>query len=400
MSRINQQLIKSSNMKTLFSLIQNQKAVSRIALAKATHLSKPTVSALVDELIDKGYVVDCGTGTSTTTTGRKPNHLIVNDDTNYVAVFHWHKAWLNAALINLSGNAIFEMRVSMEQNSDYVQSTVTIMHEDFETYNPNARILGVCIIVPGIIDESTQQIVSTVLDIGLENDLLQQLQNQLSTYPINVLNDTPCYAYADGINSSKDNSYYAFINIGSGVGAVIIDRGQVFRAANGMTTQFGHFSVDRHGALCTCGNHGCLERVIGETYLFDRAQREGCTDLFVSERSTTFEVLGKLAAADSPQAIRLLDALAEDLAFALSNLIGLFNPQEIVIGGNGMALGALFLERVDEHLSQMGFPLFRKRIQLHFSSLNKSSALRGAARYYIDQYFSFDGEMPNTLFIG
>lgn len=399
MSHINQQLIKSTNMKMLFSLIQNQKAVSRIALAKATHLSKPTVSALVDELIEKGYVVDCGMGTSTTT-GRKPNHLIVNDETNYVAVFHWHKAWLTAALITLSGNVIFEMRVSMEQRSNYVQNTVTIMREDLETYNGNARILGICIIIPGIIDESTQQIVSTVLNIGLENDLLKQLQSQLSSYPINVLNDTPCYAYADGINSSKDDSYYAFINIGSGVGAVIIDHNRVFRAANGMTTQFGHFSVDRNGALCTCGNHGCLERLIGEIYLLDRAGHEGVKELFSNENDATFEVLGKRAAANDPQAIHLLDALAEDLAFALSNLIGLFNPQEVVVGGNGMALGSLFLERVDAHLSQMGFPLFRKRIRLRFSSLNKTSAMRGAARYYIDQYFSFDGEMPNILFIG
>ena len=95
-----------------------------------------------------------------------------------------------------------------------------------------------------------------------------------------------------------------------------------------------------------------------------------------------------------------MNALAEDTAYAVSNLISIFNPQEIVIGGNGMALGAQYLDDVNGHLSRMGFPLFMKRVKLRFSSLNKSSALKGAARYYIDQYFSFDGEMQNKLYIG
>lgn len=399
MQPTNQQLIKSTNLKTVFSLIQNHRADSRIALAKAAHLSKATISALVDELIARGYVLDCGVGTSATT-GRKPNTLVVNDQQNYVAVFQWHKTWLNAALVTLSGSVVYEMRISTDDCTDYVQVTVHTMREDLETYNPEAKILGVCIIVPAIIDETTQRIISTVLPISLENDLLQQLQSQLSAYPIAILNDTPCYAYAECVNSDMENGYYAFVNIGNGVGAVMLDHGRVFRAANGMTTQFGHFSVDRSGPLCACGNSGCLERVIGETFLYERAQKEGCHGLFDNERSATFDRLGLAASKGDARALHLLDALAEDTAFAISNLISMFNPQEVVIGGNGMALGALYLDAVNRHLSHMGFPLFMKRVQLRFSSLNKSSALKGAARYYIDQYFSFDGEMQNMLFIG
>ena len=399
MKPTNQQLIKSTNMKALFLLIQKDKAASRIALAKATHLSKATVSALVDELIAGGYVLDCGAGISTTT-GRKPNTLTVNGAGNYVAVFQWHKTWLNAALISLNDSVIFEMRISIDQHSDYVQTTVKTMREDLETYHPEARILGICIVVPAIVDETNQKIISTVLKISLENDLLQQLRDQLSDYPITVLNDTPCYAYAECINSRLEDMYYAFVNIGTGVGAVVLDRGRVFRAANGMTTQFGHFSVDRNGALCNCGNRGCLERVIGEMYLYERARQEGCDGLFADEGEATFEALGRLAAQDNKKARALMNALAEDTAYAVSNLISIFNPQEIVIGGNGMALGAQYLDDVNGHLSRMGFPLFMKRVKLRFSSLNKSSALKGAARYYIDQYFSFDGEMQNKLYIG
>lgn len=399
MRKMNQQLIKSTNLKSIFSLVQNHKANSRIAIAKATHLSKATVSTLVDELIERGYILDCGVGDSETS-GRKPNTLRVNDAGNYVAVFQWHKAWLNAALISLSGRVVFEMRISMNKGPDYVQATVKAMREDLLTYNPKARILGVCVIVPAIIDEASHRIVSTVLKISLENDILHQLREQITGYPIAVLNDTSCYAYAEYLSNDMENAYSAFVNIGSGIGAVILNQGHIFRAANGMTTQFGHFSVDRNGVQCSCGNHGCLERMVGEIYLYERAVKEGCKDLFAAESDANFDALGTLAQEGNPQAIRLLHVLAEDMAFAMSNLISLFNPQEIIIGGNGRALGRLYLEAIKEYLLQMGFPLFTKHTGVRFSTLNKSSALEGAARYYIDRYFAFEGEMQNALFIG
>ena len=399
MQPTNQQLIKATNMKNLFLLIQKNKALSRTALAKATHLSKATVSALIDELIAKGYVLDCGAGTSATT-GRKPNTLTVNGGENCVAVFQWHKARLNAALISLSGDVIYDMRMSSDRPLDYGPLTTKIFREELETYNPKVKILGVCVVVPAIVDNVSQRILSTVLNMSLEDDILKQLRISIPDYPITVLNDTACYAYAECVHSDMDDAYYTFLNIGSGVGAVTLDHGRFFRAANGMTTQFGHFSVDRNGPRCNCGSFGCLERVIGELYLYERSKREGCATLFANEEEASFEKLGQLAAQGDSEALKLMDALAADTAYAVSNLISLFNPQEIVVGGSGMALGDAYLKAVNEHLSRLGFPLFMKRVKLRFSTLSKSSALTGAARYFIDQYFSFDGEMPNELYIG
>lgn len=399
MQPTNQQLIKSTNMKNLFLLIQKNSGISRAALAKATHLSKATVSALVDELIAKGYVVDCGTGTSLTT-GRKPNTLTVNDAQNCVAVFQWHKSRLNAALVSLSGTVLYEMRISSDRHLDYGLITARVFREDIETYSPNAKILGICLVVPAIVDNVSQGIHSTVLNLSVEDNVLGQLRERIPDYPIAVLNDTACYAYAEYVHSALEDSYYVFVNIGSGVGAVALDHGRFFRAANGMTTQFGHFSVDRNGPQCGCGNRGCLERMIGELYLYERACKEGCKTLFAGKEDAGFEKLGKLVAQGDGQAVKLMNALAEDTAYAISNLISLFNPREVVIGGGGMSLGEAYLETLGQHLSRMGFPLFMKQVGLRFSSLNKSSALKGAARYFIDQYFTFDGEMQNTLFIG
>ena len=316
-----------------------------------------------------------------------------------MAVFQWHKSRLNAALVSLSGTVLYEMRISSDRHLDYGLITARLFREDIETYSLNAKILGICLVVPAIVDNVSQGIHSTVLNLSVEDNVLGQLRERIPDYPIAVLNDTACYAYAEYVHSALEDSYYVFVNIGSGVGAVALDHGRFFRAANGMTTQFGHFSVDRNGPQCGCGNRGCLERMIGELYLYERACKEGCKTLFAGKEDAGFEKLGKLVAQGDGQAVKLMNALAEDTAYAISNLISLFNPREVVIGGGGMSLGETYLETLGQHLSRMGFPLFMKQVGLRFSSLNKSSALKGAARYFIDQYFTFDGEMQNTLFI-
>ena len=95
-----------------------------------------------------------------------------------------------------------------------------------------------------------------------------------------------------------------------------------------------------------------------------------------------------------------MGALAEDLAFGLSNLISLYNPRQVVLGGTGTGLGEAFLRELEWHLSRMGYPVFVRQVQLRYTSLSKASELQGAVQYYIDKYLSFDGEMHGHFFIG
>ncbi len=399
MATINQQDIKSMNMKKLYRLIQDNKNISRARLAKATELSKATVSALVDELIENQYVLDCGQNASASI-GRKPNALKLDGEHCYVAVFHWHTSRIHAVLINLEESIVFEKQLSIDENTNYAQVTSRILHEDLETFNPQARILGVCIIVPAMINAETQEIFSTVLGHGFQEILVLQLQNQITDYPIAILNDTSCYAYAECIHNNMNNRYFSFINISRGVGAVLIDHGKMFRGANGMTTQFGHFSIERSGPLCDCGNHGCLECMVGEAYIYKRAQDWNFKTLFSDESEASFEYLGGQIAHGNGTALEFMRVLAENVAYAISNLISLFNPQEIVFGGGCVALGDPFLTAIKKSLDHMGFPPFERLVELRFTRQNRSFALIGAARYYIDQYFMFSKEMEQRLYIG
>ena len=396
MKSINQKEIKSLNIKKLYSLIQEHEQISRAKLAKITKLSKATVSVLIDELITNQFVMDCGQAKSNLI-GRKPNVLMIDGTHKHVAVFHWHKSRIHASLISLDGKVVFEKFIPMEKKADYPQVTAQALREDLEKYNPQVHILGVCIIVPAIIDKEEQKIFSTVLKKEI---MVSELQSIVCDYPVTVLNDTACYAYAEYVNNKMNGKYFAFLNISRGVGAVLLDHGKMFRGANGMTTQFGHYSIDRSGPLCDCGNRGCLECIIGEEYIYKRANEWKLADLFLNEEEATFRNLEIQMKKGNEKAVNLLEILAENTAYAISNLISLFNPQEIVFGGLCVVLGEPFLELCRKNLENLGFKPFTNNVKLRLTLQDKYSALIGAARYYIDQYFSFDGENKKQIHIG
>ena len=102
MKMLNQQVIKENNLKQIFSMIADHKGISRARLAAATGLSKSTVSVLVEELLEQGYLIDEGT-VNVGGQGRKPNSLRVNGEGNRIAVIHWHRKRMHLGLVGLDG---------------------------------------------------------------------------------------------------------------------------------------------------------------------------------------------------------------------------------------------------------------------------------------------------------
>lgn len=396
---LQQLMIKVSNQKKLYSLISRNQGISRVKLARLTKLSKPTVSALVDDMIASGLIVDVGAGVSEKT-GRKPNTLLINDADNFIAVFGWHKDVILASLINTDYRVVHIETVPMGAGADYVQATRDALSGILPPSLHGKRILGVCVVIPSIIDDQGR-IVSSVLDIDPRDDVLGQLRHATLPYPVSLLNDTACFAYAEYSSSAPEleEEAFFFLNISSGVGGVLLDRGVMFRGANGMTTQFGHFSVDRSGVQCSCGNRGCLECLVGEMALPRRVKECGAEAIF-EKGGIHFGTLGRLADGGNAKALELVSLLADDLAFGLGNLVSLLHPRQIVIGGTGVGLGQRFLDLVSEKIKASGYPLFVQNVSLRYSRLGNLSELRGAAEYFMDKHFGFFEEKTPDIIIG
>lgn len=162
MKKYNQLLIKDNNKKQIYQLIEDFPGISRTQIAEQLKLSKTTVSALVDEMMQEMFVIDEGASESSRQ-GRKPNSLAVNNSTNYVIVLNWHKDNLEIALVDSAMNIVLCREYDMKNAGDALAGLKGYFEEFREAQCVDIHVMGVCVIVPGMIDEKHDEIISVVL---------------------------------------------------------------------------------------------------------------------------------------------------------------------------------------------------------------------------------------------
>ena len=401
MKLVNQQLIKDTNMKHLYSSIYLNPGISRANLAKQTNLSKTTVSTLVDELIEREFIFDSGSKNSDAI-GRKPNCLQVRQNSYFVVVLHWEENMIYTHLIDIAGTVILRETYQLKENETYVSaSTVCLYQSLFKKCNPK-RILGICVVVSAMIDAAHSEVYSTTLSLpfmGKEN-IIEILQYAFPEYPVAFLEDTACYAYAEKVYANIKEKNFAFINFSRGIGATLFIEGNMVGKASGAFTQFGHYSVDPNGPLCVCGNRGCLEALISESQLKKRISEFGDIPSLTHQNLVTFQDLGKAATFRDSTALKTLQQIAWELALALGNLICVVNPTLIILGGKIPALGDFFLEELRKNLKKTGFRKMVDSVTVQYSTLQTDSFLNGAMKYFFDIHYCFTKENLAAFFIG
>lgn len=389
MRSMNQQGMKAENKKKVFVSISQTPGISRASIAKQCHFSKTTVSMLVDELIQEGYVrngglvADCGT-----LQGRKPNSLYLDRQRRCLVVVNWCKRHIQFARVNLNCET-GSIETWKPEAGERMQEAIPRRVRQFIAKEcQGSEILAVCFILPAMIDAESGQVISAVLLKEQTMDFIPSVRKALGEYQLVFFNDTACLAYAEknyGSGEALDN--FVYVNLNDGIGAAFVLDGNILGGVGGIATQFGHFSIDRMGSACVCGGHGCLENEIGEQALSRRITECGARESFADRGQVLFKDVGALAAQGNEDALRVIDALAKDLGYALGNLVTLVNVKLILLGGYGRNLGEYFLRQVRSAMDGVGFQLFVQRTQIEYAALDEAALLRGAARYYMDFCF-------------
>lgn len=401
MKSINQLAIKEINKKRLYHLITENPNISRTGLAGMARLSKATVSTLVEELIAEAYIVDRGTQTNDRN-GRNPNVLTVNYEDNGLIVVNWHLDSMDIAYVDTSITVKECRDIAIDKTKRFSTFVIESIEAFIEEVARGKKILGICFIVAGFVSAKDHSIFSNVLSMDANEHVIEALHTHFKQYKLGFFNDTACLAYAENVfkNHKLQDTTYLYININQGVGAAMVNRGEILRKADGFTTQFGHLSLDINGEKCSCGNRGCLENRIGELALPKRISERGMTELFPKKEKIHFKDIAALESTHPTEVDSLLDDLAKDLSYGINNSITFYHPDVILIGGRGKELGESFLEKVRFHVSHVGFFPFSRDIQIAYACFDKEIAISGAVKYYIDHYLSFDHDAKDNLIIG
>lgn len=217
--------------------------------------------------------------------------------------------------------------------------------------------------------------------------------------PVWVDNDVNMMAVGEmraGVARGHDNAVY--VKVGTGIGAGLFSRGKLHRGTQGAAGDIGHISVAPDSrTLCRCGNYGCLEAVAGGGFL-ENALGESSLDpastqlaVMVERLGPTMEALVSAAKYGDPVALGLLSDSARTVGGVLAQIVNLFNPSIIVIGGRvGRSLD-LYLAKLRQAILRRSLPLATRSLEVVVSPLGDQAGLVGAAFTAVDHLLSPEG---------
>lgn len=354
-------------------------------------MSPTTVTSAVNELIRTGWVQEDGVGHSSG--GRKPILLRFSPDRQFLVGVSITHTSITIAEMNFKTVILRKMRFPIkEQTSDvFVEYVFDSIDRFLQTVSDRHRLVGLSIIVPGIVD-AERGVIQYNSKLQLKNVPLKAMVEERYQMKTCLDNDTNAMVLAEklyGAYSHLNNLIY--VMVGDAVGAGIMVNGQIFRGFHGGAGEFGHTSIDRGGIPCECGNTGCLENYISWYAVYSRI-------LSSIAKGRSSEML-KLAEGDftriSPdifrKAIERKDRLATEIAeesvgylsVGIVNLINLFDPEMIILGGPMVEANRLLVPGVQKEVSRKA--VLREGVQVRTASISKDFGLKGAAAVMLQE---------------
>jgi N-acetylglucosamine repressor len=391
---VSQQQMKQSNTKSVFRLIQSNKNISRIAISKMTKLSPTTISSIVDDLMSKGIVVE-RLPMESKGAGRKAISLEINDIKKFIIGMDFNQEGISGTAFNLKNEPIITIvdRFKKEtlENNEIISMLKSIIYKLMNAVQDRFdELLGVCIGIPALLDPAKQSIVlSTALNI--ENiDLYHSLHEEFN-FPIFFENDSLVAATAEKEQYDKSTSPFIYLAINEGLGARVIINDQFLHGADGFL-EIGHMSVDVNGAQCSCGNRGCFELLVSITALtvntYKALSHNPTSILHELLENKQVNIESAIATAiqmNDALAMQIVDEMAIDLGNGIVNLINIFNPEMIVIGGRLSILGDKLLTGVQKQAGKRAIKPFFKRCKIGLGKQMDNTVSIGASIYTLNR---------------
>ncbi|WFE53878.1 ROK family transcriptional regulator [Micromonospora sp. WMMD1155] len=345
LARATNRSVRLRNRSALLTRLFLDGPLTRQDLVRSTGLSQPAVSNVVADLIDEGLVAEAGAAESD---GGRPSMLLrIAPRFAFLVGVDVGETRVRVELFDFAMTLLASVEYPLDPartEPDLVAGHV-LAGIDAVTGTAGvaaADVLGVGIGVSGVVEQGTEAVVHAQA-LGWDRVPLERLIGTGTDLPLHIDNGAKTLGQAEmwfGAGRGARNAVFALV--GSGVGASVVTNGATYRGASSSAGEWGHTTLVYGGRACRCGARGCLEAYVGAEAIIDRYReaRRGRPVPGEDEESQIAALVD--AAATSATARRVLDDTAGYLGAGVANLINLFNPERVVLGGwAAMALGDL-----------------------------------------------------------
>lgn len=361
---LNQALIKDLNKKKILRSLWLNYPNSRTGLATATKLNKATITNLVGELEAEGLIVNVGQ--QNVGVGRMPNLIMLNKNFGLCAGIVISRTTIYIGISNLYAETLWSSKEPFNKNLPpfaCLERLAALLREGIAACKDiSDNLLGIGISIAGMIRSDTGVMFDTLKN-PWENVPVSEFFKQHFHVPVcvdTIANNALMAEYWFGAAQGSKNTLLLFISYG--IGAGLLTNGRLYHGAAGFAVDPGHMVIDPSGPVCPCGKKGCWE-LRGSLLALEGADRD--------------EII-RLAEKGDGDAISRLDSIGRNIGIGISNLVHLFNPQNIIINGDVIACGKWVMNPCEITLQSLLRPYLRDSFTLSFSKLGKKGYLMGA----------------------
>jgi predicted NBD/HSP70 family sugar kinase len=372
--------LRSRNRLRVLETVQQRGAISRADIARATGLSRTTVSSLTADLLSGAVLIELTDRVvppvASPGGGRPATQLTLNPDGGSVLGVHLGHDNVRVVYANLSGGVLGERHRDLDVDhrpadtlayaGDAARELVATAGHDI------GRVIGVGVAVSAPVQLASHTLRSpSMLPDWNDVDIAARLRDDVGL-PVYVGNDANLGAMAEwtfGVGRGADDLIYVMLS--DGVGAGLILNGRPYEGATGTAGELGHVAVVDGGYVCRCGNRGCLETVVGTHALVGAFSQSRGPD-------TTLADVVALSVAGDPGSRRVIVDAGRTVGRALSGICAMLDPKLVIVGGKVATAGPPLLDGVREILVRRLPPAISQGVVVTAGLLGDRAEVLGA----------------------
>lgn len=377
--------IRGTLKQRIFEFVRASGHAARTDVCRALDISPGSATTLTADMIDTGYLREVASVPREAGRGRPPVALEVVPEASYVIGIKLSDEYNTAVLADFAGNVVADCALPTHptrRELPELLNEIGALMDDLLRKSGKSQddVKAVGIGVSGIADHKTGVVLWSPL-LQLRDVALGPAFTERFGLPVYLDNDANMLTLAElwfGTGRQMENFVVITIEHGVGMGLVVDNR--LYRGAQGIGMELGHTKVQLDGALCRCGQRGCLE-----AYLADYAlAREAATALgrSIDTEQSPQEMLGHLfeqAKAGNQAAKTIFNRAGRYLSVGLSNVIQLFDPPLIILSGERMQYDYLYGQEVIAEMQALTLSEGRKPCQVETHAWGDLIWARGAS---------------------
>lgn len=389
-----QNTVREHNTALILSTLRQHKTLSRASLAARTGLNRSTVSSIITELIEAHAVEE--TILQSEKIGRPGMLLRLNPRYGCAIGVDVNVDYINVVVLDYTYEIMWQKNIAIPSPTQQVN----VLHQAIELTGEALRFgrehgmqpLGIGVAIPGLVDIHQGTLILGP-NLGWKEVPIRTLWEEQFALPVFVENDANTAAMGEYYTGAAQGvPHFICINVGVGIGGGIMIDGTLLRGSRGFASEIGHMLIDPEGSPCACGSRGCLETVIGKTALIHSVQealraapqvQPFITDAAI--HNVTLDQIVQAAAEGHPVCIQQLQLAGHSLGLVVGDLVNIFNPEMVVIGGYSTEMVTALLPDIRTSTQERSMHLSREaRVEIKPSRYGPFSSVIGAAALVYD----------------